>query len=266
MNDSDLESLIAGISEIELLERESLRIARDPSCLGLSRLEAFAADSQSPTRSDRSHLDACRICSLRLRAFRGEVVSAAPRRTSGRIAAVVLRGAAMAAAACLALLMWQRPAATVAPVTGDIPINIEYTTHAALADERCVASFRNTTGEDCVVLAVFRAWDSTCQCRQWQLYEWEHGASLARAVAGKPLDISIDMTNMPAIEQLLVVALARRAGDLPGSEAGTEALLACLNSSPLETEHPDDIRGFASAVESCLPPGVTVVSQAFSSE
>ena len=71
---------------------------------------------------------------------------------------------------------------------------------------------------------------------------------------------------MPPVEQLLVVALARRAADLPGSEVGTEALLACLNSSPLETEFPEDINGFASAVEFCLPPGVTVVSQTFSSE
>lgn len=266
MNDSDLESLIAAISEVDQLERESPWIARDPSCLGLSRLEALAADSQSPTRSDRSHLDACRICSLRLRAFRDEAVTAAPRRSSVRIGAVVLRGAAMATAACLALFLWQRPGAAVAPVTGDIPVTIEYTTHATQADERCVANFRNTAGEDCIVLAVFRVWDSTCECRQWQLYEWERGVSLARAFAGKPLDISIDVTDMPPVEQLLVVALARRQGDLPGSEAGTEALLACLNSSPLETEFPEDIKSFASAVEFCLPPGVTVVSQTFSSE
>lgn len=116
------------------------------------------------------------------------------------------------------------------------------------------------------MLAIFRAWDSACQCRQWRLYDWGTGGSVATATVGQPLDISLDVTGMPVVEQLLVVALARRPADLPDGAAETQALLACLNSSPLETEMPKDITRFASAVESCLPPGVTVVSHAFSSE
>ena len=147
-----------------------------------------------------------------------------------------------------------------------IPVSIEHTAIASHDDDGCIARFRNTVQENCVVLAVFRAWDSACQCRQWRLYDWGTGNSVAIATAGQPLDISIDVTNMPVIEQLLVVALARRPADLPEDAADTQALLACLNSSPLETETPEDITSFASAVELCLPPGVTVVSHAFSSE
>ena len=102
--------------------------------------------------------------------------------------------------------------------------------------------------------------------RVWRLYDWGTGASVALATAGEPLDISIDVTDMPVVEQLLVVALARLPDDLPDDAAESQALLACLNSSSLETDTPEDITGFASAVESCLPPGVTVVSHAFSSE
>ncbi len=265
MNDSDIESLIRSISEIESLEQHSTPVLHDPACLGMSRLESLAGGSNSSSASERSHLDGCRGCSRTLDVFRDR------ERDSAAGLPVVWRrwglcASALATAACLLLLATLRPVPPSVAVDGMISVSIEHTAVAALNDDGCIARFRNTVRENCVVLAVFRAWDSACQCRQWRLYDWGTGDSVAMATVGQPLDISIDVTDMPVVEQLLVVALARRPDDLPDDAAESQALLACLNSSPLETETPEDITGFAAAVKSCLPPGVTVVSHAFSSE
>lgn len=265
MNDAKIESLIRSIAEIESLEQPTPQVRRSESCLGMSRLESLAAGSHSPSAVEQAHLDDCRVCDVRLRAFAGRAIETA----LGAPPALprwAARLAPLAAAACLAMLLTLETGVESEAIGGIIPVHIEHTVLAARDDERCEASFSNTADQNCVVLAVFRMWDAACQCGQWQLYDWGKGAAVARALAGTPLNIAIDVTDMPSVEQFLVVALAHDAADLPHGESETEALLACLNSSPLETEIPEDITGYASALESCLPPGVTVVSHAFNTE
>jgi hypothetical protein len=183
--------------------------------------------------------------------------------------------AALAAAACLVLKLAipavAPPAAPGAPslagnhLAGVPLMHIEFAADAAPRDDRCVARFTGVPNEGGVLLALFRAWDRQCGCRTWRLYRWEDGDAVTRIRRDEALNIALDVSDMPPSDQLLVVAVASHPGDLPGDSMEAEQLLACLNSSPLEMQNPEDLTAFASAVEGCLP-GASIVAHPFTTE
>ncbi len=193
----------------------------------------------------------------------------------------VLRRTAIAAGlAMAACLVWQvamplagtmqvqdrSPAlAGIRPAIAAKPLQIEFAADATPRDDRCVARFTGTANEGGALLALFRAWDRQCGCRTWRLYRWDDGNAIARVRQDESLKFALDVSDMPPTEQLLVVAVASNPETLPGSTGEAEELLACLNSSPLEMQHPEDLAEFASAVETCLP-GAAIVAHPFSTE
>ena len=145
-----------------------------------------------------------------------------------------------------------------------VPVSVCHEPGQASAGARRIDHFPATTEEPCLIVAVFRAWDETCQCLQWQLHEWDDEAKTRlRLDPEGPLDIAWNVTNDPPVEQLLVLASSRRPGDLPGYRDDAAELLECLNSKAPPAAARGDASAYASAVSSCLPPNVTLVEQTF---
>lgn len=181
-------------------------------------------------------------------------------------------GLSAAAAACLLFILWPRshpptpPAGellTVAEASKEIPVEIDYCPALPRRDGVRIDRFEPSSPENCSVLAIFHTWHEECKCLAWELYEWEDGRPLAEFSPDRVLDIALDVTNAPPLEQLLVVAIARDPNDLPRSETDTCELLHCLNEVRPPTDPGDTAAAYASAVRACLPKGVTVVPQAF---
>jgi len=164
-------------------------------------------------------------------------------------------GAAAAAAILLALL----PPATITRPQ----FEIAYCPSVPRYDGVRIDRFQPSSPQQCAVLAIFHTWEKDCQCLAWQLYEWEDGRPLAELTPDQVHDITIDVTDAPPLEQLLVVAIAKHARDLPSSEADTYDLLECLNELAPPTDPRDSARAYASAVRACLPDSVKVVPQPF---
>jgi hypothetical protein len=164
-------------------------------------------------------------------------------------------GAAAAAAILLALL----PPATIPRPQ----FEIAYCPAVPRYDGVRIDRFEPSSPQQCAVLAIFHTWEKDCQCLAWQLYEWEDGRPLAEFTPDQVHDITIDVTDAPPLEQLLVVAIAKNARDLPSSEADTHDLLECLNELAPPTDPRDSATAYASAVRACLPDSVKVVPQPF---
>jgi hypothetical protein len=123
--------------------------------------------------------------------------------------------------------------------------------------------FEPSSPQQCVVLAIFHTWQTDCQCLAWQLYEWEDGRPLAEFTPEQVHDITIDVTDAPPLEQLLLVAIAKNPRDLPSNEADTSDLLDCLNELAPPTDPHGSATSYASAVRACLPDTVKVVPRSF---
>ena len=97
------------------------------------------------------------------------------------------------------------------------------------------------------------------------MYEWEDGAALAEMTPDQLREITLDVTGAPPVQQLLVVALARHASDLPRNDEQTTRLVHCLNEVQPPTVPGDNADEYASVVRACLPNAedITVVPQAF---
>jgi|GEM_PF-3506102 len=126
-----------------------------------------------------------------------------------------------------------------------------------------VDRFRPSPGEKCSVLAVFHSWQIDCQCLAWQVYEWEDGRSFAELTPGQIHDITLDVTDAPPLEQLLVVLIANKSEDLPVCNPYSCVLLDCLNEIAPPTDPRANAAAYASAVRSCVPDSVRVVPHAF---
>ena len=166
-------------------------------------------------------------------------------------------GASAAAAAAL-LLMLLSPSPAQHP-----DFEIAYCPSAPRYDGVRIDRFEPSSPQQCAVLAIFHSWQTDCQCLAWQLYHWEDGRPLAEFTPDQVHDITIDVTDAPPLEQLLVVAIAKNARDLPSSEADAHDLLDCLNELAPPTNPRDSTTAYASAVRACLPNSVKVVPQSF---
>lgn len=166
-------------------------------------------------------------------------------------------GVSVAAAATLLLALLPPSPARHAP------FEIAYCPSVPRYDGVRIDRFEPSSGQQCAVLAIFHTWEKECQCLAWQLYEWEDGRPLAEFTPEQVHDITIDVTNAPPLEQLLVIAIAKNPRDLPSNEADTHNLLDCLNELAPPTDPRDSATAYASAVRACLPDSVKVVPQPF---
>ena len=169
--------------------------------------------------------------------------------------------AAAAVAACLALLLVHTPSSdSVAPA---IALRIDHCPSTALVGGERTDRFEPSASEHCVVLALFRTYQEECRCLTWRVHEWEDGRPLAELNPDRVLEIALDVTDAPPIEQLLVVAAARLPADLPADFEQAAELLECLNEMFPPTECQADESAYASAVRACLGDSVTIVPQSF---
>lgn len=169
--------------------------------------------------------------------------------------------ALLAAAACLAYLVW--PWSSTGDTLRHVPLQVRYLPAIATADGESVAHFQSTAGEPCVLLAVYRTWESACECLSWQIHEWDGGVMTASAGPNRSVTFPLNVSDDPPVEQVVVVAAARRSRDLPGNCEQAEALLACLNEIPVPAGAEADPALVASTVRACLPGEVTLVPRAF---
>ncbi|MBU0618515.1 MAG: hypothetical protein KKI02_12425 [Planctomycetes bacterium] len=170
-----------------------------------------------------------------------------------------------AAAAAAALLVALLPTTTDQQPSSAFAssFQIDYCPAVPRYDGVRIDHFEHSSSEQCAVLAIFNTWEKDCQCLAWQLYEWEDGRALAELSPDEVHRITIDVTDAPPIEQLLLVAIAKNPSDLPGDETQTYELLDCLNEVAPPTDPRESAAAYASAVRSCLPDTVTVVPQPF---
>lgn len=240
--------------------------AARPVCLPMSRLAVLGAYPAVP--AEAAHLAACPVCAARLRAFSQRGSAAPPRRLAATWRLRIARAVPFAAAAALVLLFQPRTAIRQAdsPPTADarsVPVHVRYAPHLDGPGDSRVDCFQSTAAEACVMLALFRTWNATCQCLMWELHRWEDGATITRVAAGDAVDVSLNVAGSPPIPQLFVVAVARESALLPGAPAEADRLLECLNHSAPPLGAGEDNSSYASAVTACLPSGVTVVPASF---
>jgi hypothetical protein len=167
----------------------------------------------------------------------------------------------------LAVFLVQPRPATVPPRSQPpraVNVSVRYAPHTAngMAGAQ-VDCFQSTAHEPCTMLALFRIWNSTCQCLMWELHQWEDGVTLADVAPGESVDVRLDVGDSPPVQQLFVLAVARERGDLPGRPEKAEELLECLNHTAPPLGATEDTVAYTSAVSACLPTGVTVVPAAF---
>ena len=178
---------------------------------------------------------------------------------------LLLRFGLVASAAAVLLLTLAMPHQTQPePVAGpQCPLAIDFWSGVPREDGVRMACFEPSTSERCSVLAIFRRWQHDCQCLVWQLYEWEDGRPLAELSPEEISNIALDVTDAPPVEQLLVVAIARNPGDLPTSADQAGILLNCLDDVEPPAGAHAGVSAYATAVQQCLPEGVTVVPRPF---
>jgi hypothetical protein len=141
--------------------------------------------------------------------------------------------------------------------------SVSHTPFERLAGPKRIDGFEACARRDGYAMVLLRAWSEDCSCMTWRVHEDEQGRRLLAFQAGESLRFSVDVTENPVAEQLLVFALADRAGELPADAAAAEQLIACLDrnsASHVETA------ALAGALEGCLPTGVRLVERRFGGE
>ena len=176
-----------------------------------------------------------------------------------------LAGAAAAACALPLLLRSSPRPVTVGPAVqyaAATALDIAYCPGERTEDGRRVARFEPSAAQYCAVLAIFYTWHNGCRCLSWKLHEWDDGSTVAEITPGQEPEITLDVTDTPAVEQVLLVAISDDPGDLPSSEEETCGLIDCLNEVT-PSEPASAAAAYASAVKSCLPASVRVVPRSF---
>lgn len=279
MDARQLENLIRHAMESVELDDPAAESPRGADCLSMARLDVTAGGGLPLTASERRHVARCGLCRGRYDAFAATAPASASARPQSRGRRLVRQWSGPAAAAIAAGLVLAfgvprgaetkteagRGVAALASVgLGGVPVSVCYEPGQASAGAGRIDHFPATAEEPCLIVAVFRAWDETCQCLAWQLHEWDdEGRTLARLDPERPLDIAWNVTDDPPVEQLLVLASSRRPGDLPGYRDDAVELLECLNSKEPPALAHGGVSEYASAVSFCLPSNVTLVQQTF---
>jgi hypothetical protein len=118
--------------------------------------------------------------------------------------------------------------------------------------------------DECVVMAVYRECSETCECRDWQVHEWnEEGQQLVDLDPEELVDIALDVTGNPAVGQIMVLASPGRKSDASERPVDAGEVLACLANMESPTCDDGELSAYAMAVKECLPASVTVVERNF---
>jgi hypothetical protein len=169
----------------------------------------------------------------------------------------------LATAAALVLALRAPTPGPLSRAQGDPAFHIDYQAAPAAEAAARIATFRPCADRDAYAVVLFRGWSEECACLTWRVHEFADGSPLARLAAGEPVEIAVDVSGDPPVEQFIILALARRRGDLPTDDDDAQRLLACLNDAapPSLPGEPDE--HYATALQSCLPGSARVVRQPF---
>ncbi len=180
---------------------------------------------------------------------------------SGRPAITWAASLAVAAALVLALRtpVWVPPH----PAPRIPALEIDYQAGYAADASTRIATFRPCSDQDAYALVLFRGWSEDCACLTWRVHEFADGALLARLAAGEPVEITLEIAETPPVEQFIILALARRRGDLPAGSREALRLLDCLNDAAPPSWAGEPGEHYAAAVQTCLPGSAQVVRQPF---
>ncbi len=169
---------------------------------------------------------------------------------------------ALAAAACLMVILSLPQTEDGARHGSLVGIDVRRMPARLLADGERVERFRAESREHCTIMVIMRTWARECQCLAWELHRWEDGRPLEAIDPNEFVEIPLLIADAPPVQQLLVIAASREAHALPRLGEETDALMACLDRASLGA-HGEDSATLASAVQACLPDGVTVVPRTF---
>lgn len=156
------------------------------------------------------------------------------------------------------------------PVTAPLPptlpapvLAIDYQAGSPADTAARIATFRPCADRDAYALVLFRRWSEECACLTWRVHKRADGSPLLRLVAGEPVEIALDVSESPPVEQFIILALARRRGDLPTDGDDARRLLDCLNDAAPPSWASEPGEHYAAAVQSCLPESAQVVRHPF---
>ncbi len=197
---------------------------------------------------------------------RRQRLTSAPDAASATALRGVLPRIGLVGLAAAAALAWMFAPIREGHAPGVIPASAITIRHipgqrGALPSTPRIDRFRSSTTEPCVVVAIFRAWSKECECLAWKLHEWDPGRVVDQFAAGETTDIALNVSESPPVTQLLFLAVAARRDQLASTGEGAH-LLSCLNDASFPPRN-EEYATLASAVQSCLPDGVTVVSAPF---
>jgi hypothetical protein len=148
------------------------------------------------------------------------------------------------------------------PVRAASGVNICHLADETRVERVAVDPVVRGSADSAWLLALVRSWNVDCQCLLWELHRFADGGALADVRPGDSLSLDLNVAQSPAVEQVLVLAVADDRSRLAGAtSADAVELLNCLNSRDIAATGEHDTAGYASAVQSCLPQGVTVVSR-----
>lgn len=199
---------------------------------------------------------------IRLAAEAGDIDRFVPRPSLPNRFRLIRPMGALAAAAALMVLIGA-PQSLNGPSRGAlVGIDVRRLPSRVLTDGQRVERFRAQSQEHCTIMVIMRIWARECQCLAWELHRWEDGRPLEAIDPDEFVDIPLAISDAPPVQQLLIVAAARSSRGLPRLGEETDALMACLDRASLAA-HGEDSTLLASAVQACLPDGVTVVPRSF---
>lgn len=212
----------------------------------------------------------------RLLRMAGEIDDLADRATPPRAAgawgakrAWLHVGAGIAAAVLVSTMLPTAPrgpgtsSPAVEAIGSMVPVSVCYSPGAPTDGGARIETFQPVCEIGCALLAIFREWNDECQCLAWTVHHWADGTPVADLAPGQPVDIPLNVSDDPPVEQVLVLAVATSREALTMSGDHADELLACLNETSLSPGPERDLSSYTSAVERCLPEGVTILPQSF---
>ncbi len=118
-----------------------------------------------------------------------------------------------------------------------------------------------TWAEPLSILAVIRTWSSDCQCLVWDLYEFDGESPVTRTRMNESLQVTatIEASEPPPVDQVLLFAVARDRRDLPQSSDESANFLECLLEGSPSSDTAAKLDQYKRVVSACLPDSVDVL-------
>jgi hypothetical protein len=208
------------------------------------------------SQSDRELLQLARMATEadELESGEAEVVPLRfPGASPGHVRAFKLAGGLIAAAAALAtsvVMLVPRETRQDAPMVAQ---GEPETSVLPVDDEQL------TPPEKCMLLAVYRTPDGSCDCVQIHPHEWEGGKKLAEVTRNELVDAALKSPCTNDADRVVVMAVSAPADVIGKSAEAAERVASRIASAP-PTWH-EDISAYATAAMPDLPKGATVVAK-----